>query len=209
MIVVESNELGATVGNADRALGELAPDMVGLLVVGVADAVPNLFLAGLVAGDRERHELLQRHAVLGIDVEERRRDGGKAQALLHHGGRHEEAGGDLLLAEALLAQGLEGAELVEGMKGYALDILGQRILFSDPALPHDAGHRRGLGQALLLNQQFDRPQPATAGWDFKHAGFQAFGVDNRPDAEALQERALDDVLGEFFDGNSSLYAPDV
>src|SRR5208282_3190309 len=125
LIGVEPYELGATVGSADRALGELAPDMVGLLVVGVADALPNLFLTGMVAGDRERHELLQRHTVLGIDVEEHRRDGGEAQPLLHHGRRHEEAGGDLLLAQALVAQGLEGAELVEGMQrlGYASSVL--------------------------------------------------------------------------------------
>ena len=209
LIGVEPDELGATVGGADRALGELAPDMVGLLVVGVADALPNLFLAGMVAGDRERHELLQRHAVLGIDVEERRRDGGEAQPLLHHGRRHEEAGGDLLLAEALVAQGLEGAELVEGMKGDALDILGQRILLSDPALAHDAGHRRGLGQALLLDQQFERPESAAAGGHLEHAGLLAVRVEHGSDAEALQQGAVSDVLGQLLDRDTGLHAPDV
>ena len=209
LIGVEPDELGAAVGGADRALGELAPDLVGLLVVGMADALPNLFLTGMVVGDGERHELLQRHAVLGIDVEELRRDGGEAQPLLHHGRRHEEAGGDLLLAQALVAQRLEGAELVEGMEGDALDVLGQRILLGDPALAHDAGHGRGLRQALLLDQQFERPEAAAAGRHFEHAGLLAFRVENRPDAEALQQRAVGDVLGQFLDRDAGLHAPDV
>ena len=69
--------------------------------------------------------------------------------------RDEEARGDLLVTGALVAQCLEGAELIQRMQGEALDVLGKRILFRrnrDTWIAHDAGDRRGLGQALLLDQ---------------------------------------------------------
>ena len=94
--------------------------------------------------------------------------------------------GDLLVAKALVAQRLEGAELIERMERDALDVLGQRILLGDAALAHDAGDRRGLRQALLLDQQFERPVAPATGRDFEHAGLLAVGVEDRPDAEALQ-----------------------
>ena len=206
---VHADEPRAAVGGPDRALGELAADQIRLLVVGARYGVPDLFLASVVVGDGERHQLLQRHAVLGIDVEELVGDGGQAQALLHHGRGHEEPGGDLLVAKPLVAQRLEGAELVERMERDALDVLGQRILLGDATLAHHAGDRRGLRQALLLDQQFERPEAPAAGRDFEHAGLLAFGVENRPDAEALQERASGDVLGQFLDRDAGLHAPDV
>ena len=207
----DADELRAPVGGPDRAFGELAADEVGFLVVGARQRLPDLLLARMVVGDRERHQLLQRHAVLGIDVEELRGDGGELQALLHDGRGDEEARGDLLLAQALVAQGLEGAELVERMQGDALDILGQRILFRRNSVPvaHHAGHGHGLGHALLLDQQFERPVAAAAGRHLEHAGLLALGVEHRPDAEALQERAPGDVLGQLLDRDAGLHAPDV
>jgi hypothetical protein len=109
----------------------------------------------MVIRDSEGHQLLQRHAILGIDVEELFGDRGNPQPLLHYGRWDEEAGSDLLVAGALVAQRLEGAELVEGMQGSALDVFGQRILFRrnrDTGIAHHAGDRRGLGQALLFDQ---------------------------------------------------------
>jgi hypothetical protein len=41
--------------------------------------------------------------------------------LLHHGRVHEEPCGDLFIAEALLTQCLEGAELIERVERDALD----------------------------------------------------------------------------------------
>jgi hypothetical protein len=58
------------VGHADRAFGKLAADVIRLLVVGAGERLPNLLLARVVVGDRECDQLLQGHAVLGIDVEE-------------------------------------------------------------------------------------------------------------------------------------------
>ena len=76
-------------------------------------------------------------------------------------------------------------------------------------IAHHAGHRRGLRQALLLHQQFERPIAAAAGRDLEHAGLGALGVEHRPDAEALQEPAPGDVLGQLLDRDAGLHAPDV
>ena len=72
-----------------------------------------------------------------------------------------------------------------------------------------AGDRRGLGQALLLHQQLERPVAAAAGRDLEHAGLGALGVEDRPDVEALEQRAPGDVLGQLLDRDAGLHAPDV
>ena len=55
--------------------------------------------------------------------------GGELQALTHDCGGDEELGGDLLISHAvLLAQRLEGAELIERMQGLAHRVLGERVL---------------------------------------------------------------------------------
>ena len=92
---------------------------------------------------------------------------------------HEERGRDLFLAQALVAQRLEGAELVERVQRRALDVLGEAILLGDAAVAHDARHGRGLGQALLLDQQFQRPEAPAAGRHLEHAGLVALGVEDR------------------------------
>ena len=154
----------------------------------------------MVVRHRERHELLQRHAVLGVDVEKLVRNRGELQPLLDDGRVHKEPGRDLLLAKALLAQGLEGAKLVERMQSFALDVLGERILFGEAIGSHDARHGLRLGHALLLHQQFERAEPAAASRHLEHAGLLALGVPHRPDVQALQERTPGDVLGELLDG---------
>ena len=100
-------------------------------------------------------------------------------------------GGDVLLGQALLAQGLEGAELVERMQRRALDVLGQRVVLGENVgrgIADDAGDRRGLGQALLLDQKFERPVAPAAGRHLEHAGLGALGVEHRPDVEALEQQ---------------------
>jgi hypothetical protein len=69
--------------------------------------------------------------------------------------------------------------------------------------------RRGLGQAPLLDQEFERPVAAAAGRDLEHARLCAVGVEDRPDAEALQERAPGDVLGKLLNRDAGLQTPDV
>lgn len=63
----------------------------------------------VVFGDREGHELLQRHAIVGINVVQRGRNGCEAQPLLDHVDGDEESRGDLLLGHAL------GQHVVEGI----------------------------------------------------------------------------------------------
>ena len=114
-------------------------------------------------------------------------DCGELEPLLDDGRMHEEAGRDVLLAQTLLAQRLEGAELIQRMQGSTLDVFGERILLGDAIGPHDARHRLGPRHALLLHQELERPIPAAAGGHLEHARLHALGVDHCPDIEALQE----------------------
>jgi hypothetical protein len=90
----------------------LATDVIGLLVAGTGERLPDVLLARTVVRHRERHELLQCHPVVRVDVEELVGNGGQLQPLLDDGRADEEPGRDLLLAEALVAQGLKGAKLI-------------------------------------------------------------------------------------------------
>ena len=129
--------------------------MEGLLVVGVLQGFPSLLLPLMVGIDSETHELVERHAVLGIDVEQLRRDAGEPQPLAYDIDRDEKGGSDLLFGLALLAQGHERAELIERMERRALDVLGERIfLGGDNCIGRadNAGNGCRLSQALLPDQ---------------------------------------------------------
>ncbi len=69
-------------------------------------------LAHMVIGNRERHQLIERHGLSGIEVKELRRDGDELQPLLDDGRADEEPSRDVLFAQSLLARSLECAELV-------------------------------------------------------------------------------------------------
>ena len=105
----------------------------------------------MVRINRERHELVEGHAVLGVDVEQLWRDGGELKPLLDDLDADEEDRRNLLLSHAFLAQIAEGAELIERMERRALDILGERILLGEPFRPDDARNRRGPRKPLLLH----------------------------------------------------------
>jgi hypothetical protein len=133
LIAGNTDELCPLVGRANGAFGELAPDVVRLLDMAARELLPNLLLAHMIVRHRECHELFQRHAILGVDVEEAFGNGSEFQSRLDDRRIHKEPSRDLLLAQPLLAQGLEGAKLVEGVQGNSLDVLGQRILLGEPA----------------------------------------------------------------------------
>ncbi len=208
-IGLQADELRPLVRRAHRALRQHAPDGVRLLVVGHLQPLEHLLLALVVAVDGEGHQLVQRHGVLRIDLQQRRRDRGQPQALAHHGDRDEEGRGDLLLGLALLAKGQEGAELVQRMQGRALDVFRQAVFLSDPLGSDDTRDRRIAGQALGLDQPLQRPEPAAAGRDLIKTGLLALGVHHGADRQALQQGAAGDVLGELLDGDAGLDAPDV
>ena len=105
----------------------------------------------MVAGDGEGHQLFERHLVGGIEVKELGRDGGELQPLSDDRGADEEAGRDLLFAETLLAQGLEGAELVERVQRDTVHVLGERVLRGEAFGADDARHQLGLRHPLLLD----------------------------------------------------------
>lgn len=60
---VESDEPRPAVGRAHGALGELAPNQVRLLAVGLLQGLPDLLLPCMVSGNGEGHELLQGHTL--------------------------------------------------------------------------------------------------------------------------------------------------
>ena len=75
---------------------------------------------------------------------------------------------------------------------------------ADAALADDTGDWRGLGEALLLHQQFERAIAAATGRNLEHAGFVAVCVAHRPNSEALQQCSPGDVLGQLLDRDAGL-----
>jgi hypothetical protein len=99
------------------------------------------------------------------------------QALLHHVNRDEEGGGDLLLGLGLIRSARNARNWSRGCSG-ALDVLGERVVLGDAAFTHDAGHRRGLGETLLLHEQLQHLVASATDRDLEHAGLDAVLVDN-------------------------------
>ena len=163
----DADELRPLVRCAHRAFGQHAPDGIRLLVVGLAQPLEHLLLALVIAVDGERHQLVERHAVLGVDVEQLGRDGSKAEALLDDGNRDELVCRDLLLGLALGAQCEECPELIERMERSPLDIFGEAVLLGETIGPNDAGYRRVLRETPLLHQQRERPIAPPAGRDLR------------------------------------------
>ena len=165
----------------------------------------------MIVGDGEGHELLERHAVLGIDVEEPFGDRRKAQPLFDGRRRDEETCGDFFLAEALFAQRPKAAELIERMQIHPLNILGKGIFLGGgvAALAQHAGDGCGLGHALLFDQDFQRAVAPAARGNLEHAGLDALRVEDRPDIKALQQTAMGDVFRELLDREAHFHPPDI
>jgi hypothetical protein len=125
LIGFEADEQGALVRRARGAFRQQPADLIRLLAVGALKRLPDLLLTRVIVRHGERHELFERHTVLGIDVEQLVGDSGEPQPLFHHVHPDEERGGDLFLGLAVLAQCLEGAELIERMERSAMDVLSQ------------------------------------------------------------------------------------
>ncbi len=69
-VCIEPNEARTAIGRANCIFGEHPPNLIRLIVAGAVDVLPDLFLSCVVGRDRERHELLQGHAIFGIDLVE-------------------------------------------------------------------------------------------------------------------------------------------
>jgi len=177
----ETDKPRALVGGPNRALGQKAPDVICFVVARFVDIFPHLFLSGMIGSDGEGHQLLERHAVVGIDVEQLRGDGREPEPLFHHIDREEEDSCDVFLRTTLFAQRLECTKLVEGMKRDSMHVFCKGIFFcGNPAtdFANNAGDRRSLRKALLLHQEFEGAITAAPGGHLEHAGFLSVGIDD-------------------------------
>lgn len=89
----------------------------------------------------------------------------------------------------------------------AFIILGERdLLHQDVArrVADDARHGCGLGEALLLHQQFERAITAAARRHLEHAGLLALGVEHRADVQGLNEAAPGDRDRQVVDRDTGL-----
>ena len=128
LIGLDADKHRAPIRGPHRGLSQHTPSRIGLLVPRVLHRIPDLHLTHVIGVYREGHELFERHAILGIDIEQGRGHGRKFQPLLHDLGRHEEGRRDRLLALTLITQSNKGAELVERVQGNALYVLSQGVI---------------------------------------------------------------------------------
>ena len=120
---------------------------------------------------------------------QKRRDRSELEPLAHNGRGHEEARGDFFFPRALLAQGLEGLELIQRMEVGAVHVLGEGILLGGGggvSIAHNTGNESGLRQTLLLDQQLKGLESAPAGRDFVLTFIAALSTRDGAHAEALQ-----------------------
>ena len=210
LIGLDADKRGAAViGGVDGGFGQHAADLMGCRVVAVLHRLPDLFLARMVGGEGEGHDVLERHLLGDVELEKPGRDGGEAQALPDDLRRDEETRRDVVFGEALVDQRLEGAELVDGVQGLALRVLGEGIFLGDAGIAHDAGDGHGLVQALGLHKAFEGAIAPAAGRDLVEAGFFAVRADDGADIEVLQQAAAGDVLGQCLDRHAGLHGADV
>src|SRR4051794_10150688 len=177
--------------------------------MGALQRFPHLLLTLMVRTHGEGHKLVERHAVLSIDIEQLLRDGGELEPLLHHLDAHEERGCDLLLAHALLTQCEESAKLVEGMERRSLDVLGEGIFLGETFGADNAGDWRGPREALLLHEELQRAIAPPAGRNLEHASLSAISVDDRTHSETLEKRSPRDVLRELVNRDARLDLADI
>ncbi|MBB3646713.1 hypothetical protein FHX14_002910 [Rhizobium sp. BK619] len=164
----------------------------------------------MIVGDRERHDLLELHFVLGIEIEKPGRDGRKPQALPHRGDRDEEPRGDLFLIESLFPQRLEGAELIKRMQADALDVFGERIFdLKCIAMADDARNAGGFGEPLLRHKPLKRTIATPAGRDAIDTVFFALRIEFGTDIETGQKTTVSNVFRELLDRHARLDLADV
>ncbi len=113
---IETDEARATIRSPNRSAGQRAPDSVGFLVPGVLHHVRGPHLKLVVGAHRERHQLVQRHAILGINSEQGRGYGRQFQALFDDLRGDEEDPRNCFVARTLLAQSPEGADFTSGSR---------------------------------------------------------------------------------------------
>lgn len=66
-----------------------------------------------------------------------------------------------------------------------------------------------LAMRFCFTSNFEGTIAPAARRHFEHAGLIAFGINDSPDAEALQQRARCDAFGELLDGDARLHMADI
>ena len=166
----------------------------------------------MIFGHGERHQLVQRHAVLGVNVVEFGRDRRQFETLAHDGGRGHEMRGDVFSGATLVYHGLHGPELVERMQLLPVRVFGIAVFFRRDVIVRrldDAGNRRGARQALLFHQMLKGTVASATGRNFEDAGLLTFGIKHRAHVEALKQSSARDILSKFGDRHAGLHAADI
>lgn len=85
--------------------------------------------------------------------------------------------------------------MLERRQRKPIDVLGERdLLGEDGALgvTKNTWDRRGLAEALLLHEKFERAIGTAPGGNIEHAGLGASGIEDGPDMETRNQAATGD-----------------
>ena len=103
----------------------------------------------------------------------------------------------------------ESPELIERMQRLAHRVLREGIFLLDAVRFDNAGNRRVPGEALLFDEKFEGGEPPTAGSHVEFSRLGAIAIEERPDAQRLQQSAPGNVLGQILDAHPRFDPPHI
>ena len=149
LVSFDADEARALVAGADGSFGQHAANVIGLTRIAILQRLPDFNLAPMVRVYRERHQLVEGHRVVRIEIEQRRRDNwvltphpGEAARLL--GCSTAEVQADRFAAARSLQQTYGGVTVLKGNGSLVTD--GSQLLLSDYGNPGMASG--GMGDVL-------------------------------------------------------------
>lgn len=152
------------------------------------------FLCGMVVGDGKSHQLVKTHGRGPVVGQQARRDVGEFQASLHHQRRDAEICGNVLDGAAFGHQRGKCLELVGGVHGFALHVLGQAGGAGGAIGHQQARHLPFLADAVLFRQQLEGGKATASGHDFVTLAISGRGHD-----QVLQQADTLDAGSELRD----------
>ena len=159
--------------------------------------VERAFLRGVVVGNGKGHQLVKAHGLGAVVGQQARRDVGEFQAALHHQRRDGKIRCNVLDAAAFGHQRGECLELVGGVHGFALHVLGEAGRAGGAIGHQQARHVPFLADAALLRQQLQGGKATASGHDFV-----TLAVSGRGDDQVLQQAHTLDGCGQFGNGHA-------
>ena len=151
----------------------------------------------MVVGDGEGHQLVKAHGLGPVVGQQARRHVGEFQTALHHQRRDAEIRCNVLDAAAFGHERGERLELVGGVHGFALHVLGEAGRAGGAIGHQQARHLPFLANAVLFRQQLQRCEATVTGHDLVML---AIGGGNHD--EVLQQADTLDAGGEFGNGHA-------